>query len=57
MHGHGGEHAARVDGPAAFGSTSTVLEMASTPVSDEPPLANARSNTKIVAPITSPLPW
>ncbi len=36
--------------------TLTVLEMASTPVSDEPPLANARSTTKIVAPITRPLP-
>ena len=36
--------------------TLTVLEMASTPVSDEPPLANARSITRIVAPITRPLP-
>ena len=29
-----------------------MLEIASTPVSDEPPFANARSNTRTVAPIT-----
>jgi hypothetical protein len=31
-----------------------VLEIASTPVSDEPPLANARSSTNSLAPMTNP---
>ena len=35
----------------------TVLEIASTPVSDEPPLANARSTISRVAPMIRPLPW
>ena len=34
----------------------TVLEIASTPVSDEPPLANARSTIRRVAPMIRPLP-
>ncbi|KDO98427.1 hypothetical protein MAV100_26780 [Mycobacterium avium subsp. hominissuis 100] len=32
------------------------MEIASTPVNDEPPLANERSKVRIVAPITKPLP-
>ncbi len=31
--------------PSGLRNAPTVLEMASTPVSDEPPLANARSST------------
>ncbi len=46
----------RALGPCGLRKTLTVLEIASTPVSDEPPLANARNNTRTVAPITSPLP-
>ena len=42
--------------PCGFRKTLTVFEIASTPVSDEPPLANARSNTSTVAPITKPFP-
>jgi hypothetical protein len=42
--------------PCGFSKTLTVLEIASTPVSEEPSLANARSRTKTVAPITNPLP-
>ena len=42
--------------PCGFRKRSTVLEIASTPVNDEPPLANARSSVRIVAPMTSPLP-
>ena len=34
----------------------TVLEIASTPVSDEPPLAKARSTISRVAPMIRPLP-
>ena len=43
--------------PSGLRNRLTVLEIASTPVSDEPPLAKARRIIRIVAPITRPLPW
>ena len=46
----------RALGPWGLRKKPTVLEIASTPVSDEPPLAKARSSTRIDAPITSPPP-
>ncbi len=42
--------------PWGLRKAETVLEMASTPVSDEPPLANERSSTSTVAPATTPEP-
>ena len=42
--------------PSGLRKALTVLEIASTPVSDEPPLANARSTISIVAPMIRPLP-
>ena len=42
--------------PCGSRNTLTVLEIASTPVSDVPPLANARNTTRTVAPITKPPP-
>ncbi len=43
--------------PCGLRSAETVLEMASTPVSEDPPLAKARSSTSTVAPSTRPEPW
>jgi len=36
---------------------ATPFEMASSPVSEEPPFAYARSKVKNASPIKSPLPW
>ncbi len=43
--------------PSGLRKALTVLEIASTPVSDEPPLANARNTISTVAPMMMPLPW
>ncbi len=43
--------------PWGLRNAETVLEMASTPVSEEPPLANERSSTSTVAPATIPEPF
>ena len=42
--------------PSGLRNELTVFEIASTPVSEAPPLANARSSTSTVAPITRPSP-
>ena len=42
--------------PSGFRNTLMVLETASIPVSDVPPLANARNTISTVAPIISPPP-
>ena len=47
----------RALGPCGFRKTLTASAIASTPVSEVPPLANARNNTSTVAPMISPLPW
>ncbi len=41
--------------PSGGRKVATPLEIASSPVSEEPPLAKARSTTKRLAPINSPL--
>ena len=45
----------RALGPSGGRNAPTPLEMASSPVSDEPPLAKALSMMKTVAPIRKPL--
>ena len=47
----------RALGPLGFWNALTPSEIASSPVSDEPPLANARSSTKIAAPDRIGLCW
>ena len=42
--------------PCGFRNELTVLEIASTPVSDDPPLAKARRKMSRVAPAIRPLP-
>ena len=49
--------ALRALGPCGWRKTLTASAIASTPVNDVPPLANERSSTKMVAPMTKPLPW
>jgi len=42
--------------PSGERNVATPLLIASRPVSEEPPLANARSSTSTVAPMTNPSP-
>lgn len=43
--------------PSGGWKVDTPLLIASSPVRDDPPLANARSTKTIVAPMIRPLPW
>ena len=49
--------ARRAFGPSGFRKALTPLLIASKPVSDVPPFANARRITRTVAPMTRPSPW